>query len=213
VARLSLRRRLARLHPFVWIGAAAAGAALVAWPLGGWDTVELESTRIPQFAPGELVPGQQFSVRVESAELTDAHPDGFSDVPSGWTLLILELEVTNETGATEFSTYLGDAYSGIVTVDDGVVGWGTTSEDSDGREVSGSPFLAIDGTYLPDLQPELPSRVQLVFEVPEDTWAAEQQIVVGVVDRRPYESVLGVGTSYGFPALVGEVTMRVGGSS
>lgn len=207
MARLTLRHRLARLHPFVWIGAVAVIGGLVAIPLGGWDTVELESTKLPRVEPGELVVGNKFSVRVESAELTSVHPDGFSELEPGWIWFSLELEVTNETDMTEFSSDLGDEYFGAVTVDNGVVGWGTTSTDIDGSVVRADPYLVSDGKYLPDLQPDLPTRVILIFEVPDDTWQVGDELEVGIVDRTPYESTLGTGIRYGFPELIAELTI------
>lgn len=209
VARLTLRHRIARLHPFVWIAAAAVIGGLVAWPLGGWDTVELQSTKLPRFEPGELVPGHKFSVRVESAELTSVHPDGFSELEPGWIWFALQLEVTNETDITEFSSDLGDEYSGAVTVDDAVVGWGTTSTDIDGSVVRADPYLVSDGKYLPDLQPALPTQVILIFEVPDDTWRVGDELTIGIIDRTAYESVLGTGIRYGFPVKIAELAITL----
>jgi hypothetical protein len=207
MARVSLGHRLARVHPFVWIAVAAVIGGLVAWPLGGWDTVELQSTKLPRVEPGELVPGHQYSVRVESAKLTSVHPDGFTELEPGWTWFALELEVTNETDITEFSSKLGDEYFGVVTVDDAVLGWGSTATDIDGELERGDPYLVSDGKYLPDLQPDLPTRVVLIFDVPEDTWQVGDDLTVGIVDRTPFESTLGTGIGYGFPALVAELTI------
>lgn len=209
MARMTLRHRLARIHPFVWIGVVAVAGGLVAVPLGGWDTVVLESTKIPEVAPGELVPGHQFSVSVEAAELTSVHPDGFSELEPGWTWFALELEVTNETDITESSSKLGDEYFGVVTVDDAVVGWGSTATDSDGNLERGDPYLVSDGTYLPDLQPALPTRLILIFDVPEDTWQVGDELTIGIVDRTAYESVLSTGTGYGSATLVAELSITV----
>ena len=209
MARLSLRHRLARIHPFVWVGAAAVIAGLVAWPLGGWDTVELQSTKIPVVEPGELVAGHQFSIRVESAELTGVHPDGFSEPTPGWTWLRLELEVTNETDLTEFGSRLGGDYDGAITIDHGVAGYGTTAVNAEGNTLRGEVFLESDGTYLPDLQPALPMRVEVIFDVPDDTWSVGDLLTIGVIDRTPYESTLGTGIRYGFPTLIAEVPVTL----
>ena len=206
-----MRHRLARLHPLVWIGAVAVIGGLVAWPLGGWDTVELQSTKLPRVAPGELVPGNEFSVSVESAELTTVHPDGFSEVEPGWTWFALELEITNETDITAFSSKLGDEYFGVVTVDDGVLGWGSTDAplDAEGNPERGDTYLVSDGTYLPGLQPALPTRVVVIFDVRESTWQVGDELVVGIVDRTPFESTLSTGIRYGSAALVAEVPIAL----
>jgi len=209
MARLTLRHRIARVHPFVWIGAAAVIGGLVAWPLGGWDTVELQSTKLPRVAPGELVPGHEFSVSVESAELTTVHPDGFSELEPGWTWFALEIEVTNETDITEFSSKLGDEYFGVVTVDDGMIGWGSTATDIDGDLESADPYLVSDGKYIPDLQPALPTRVVLIFDVRDGTWQVGDELIIGIVDRTPFESTLGTGIRYGSAALIAEVPLTL----
>jgi hypothetical protein len=209
MARLTLRHRLARVHPFVWIGAAAAVAGLIAWPLGGWETVELESTKIPQAAPGELVDGQQYAVRVDAAELTGVHPDGFSEPDPGWEYLVLTLDVTNMTAQTQLSLYLGDSYSGIVTLDGGVLGWGSTLTDADGYEVRSEVYLVTDDTYNPDLQPRLEAPIRLVFPVPIGTWTAGDTLVVGVVDRTPFQRTLSTGTGYGSATVVAEVDLVI----
>ena len=211
MARLTLRHRLARLHPLVWIGAVAAIGGLIAWPLGGWDTVELQSTKLPQVAPGELVPGHEFSVSVESAKLTTVHPDGFSEIEPGWTWFALELELTNETDITAFSSKLGDEYFGVVTIDDAVLGWGFADAplDAEGNPERGDAYLVSDGKYLPGLQPALPTRVVVIFDVREGTWRIGDELVVGIVDRTPFESTLGTGTRYGDATLVAEVPITL----
>jgi hypothetical protein len=209
MARLTLRHRLARVNPFIWIGAVAVIGGLVAWPLGGWDTVELVSTRIPQVEPGTRVDGNQFSVTVEGVELTDMHPDGYTEPEPGWEFLTMDLSVVNETDATELSLYLADASFGIVTVDDGVLGWGTTMLDVSGYVIDPDIYLRADDTFLPDLQPGLEAPVLLVWQIPVDTFEVGDQITVGVVDRVPYERTLGVGTGYMSPQVVATVDLTV----
>lgn len=209
MARLTLRHRLARVHPFVWVGVAALAGGMIAWPLGGWDTVELESTKIPVFEPGEVVPGQQYSVQVDSAEVTDVHPDGYSEPEPGWEYLIMRIVVTNETDQTQLSGNLGAAYSGVVTVDDGAVGWGTTTLGPNDYEVRADPYLIADGTFLPGLQPRLPAPIELVWEVRVGTFESGDEITVGVVDRTPYDSIVSTGTTYLFPTLIATVDLRL----
>ena len=209
MVRPTAGRRLARVHPFVWLGIAAVVGGLVAWPLGGWDTVTLQSTKIPDVAPGTPVAGHQFSVEVASAEITDVHPDGFSEPDAGWEYLILNLAVTNETDRTQSSLYLGDDYSGVVTLDDGVLGWGSTLEDDDGYPVSSDNYLVADGDLNPDLQPRLRAPVTLVFPVPVGPWTAGDQLSVGVVDRTAYQRTLEVGIGYGSPTVLATVHLTI----
>lgn len=209
MAGLTLRQRIARLHPFVWIGAAAAVAALVAWPLGGWDTVELESTKIPQVDPGTLVEGQQYSIRVESAELTDVHPDGYSEPEPGWQYLILATEFTNMTAETQLSLYLGDDGQGSLVIDDGALGQGSELIGPDDYVVRGDPYLIVDGTFLPELQPRLPAGIDLVFDVPTDLWSVGDRMTIGIVDREPYERLLSTGTGYRNARVTAEVEVVV----
>jgi hypothetical protein len=209
MARLTLRHRLAKLHPFVWIGAVAAVGALVAWPLGGWDTVELVSTRIPQVEPGTRVAGNQFSVTVEAVELTEVHPDGFTEPEPGWEFLIMDVSLVNETDATELSLYTGDASFGSLTVDDGVLGWGTTMQDVSGYVIDPDIYLRADGTFLPDLQPGLEAPLLMVWQVPVGTFIAGNQMTVGVVDRTPYQRTLGVGIGYRSPQVVATVELTI----
>src|SRR4051812_42456684 len=108
MARLTLRHRLAKLHPFVWVGVAAVVAGLVAWPLGGWQTVELQSTKIPDVAAGETVEGEQYSIAVDAVELAGFSPNGFEEPEPGWQYLILTATITNMTAQTQLSGLLGD---------------------------------------------------------------------------------------------------------
>jgi hypothetical protein len=211
MARLTLRHRLARVHPFVWIGAAAVVASLVAWPLGGWDTVELQSTKIPDAAPGETVRGQVYSVRVAYAELTDVNPNGFGEPDPGWTYLVLHVKVTNETASTQFSSDLGDDYGGTLTIDDGALGWGTTALGPNGYTARANPYLESDGTFLPDLQPQLPTDLLLAWDVHVGQWQAGDHLTVGIVDRTPYSCTLALGTCFGQPEVIAHVRVLVRG--
>lgn len=206
---MSLKTRLARVHPFVWIGAAAVAGGLIAWPLGGWDPVVLQSTKIPEVGPGTLVDGQQYAVEIDSAAVTDVHPDGFSEPEPGWEYLVLHLSVTNMTAETQLSLSLGDSFFGIVTIDDAVVGWGSDLTGPDDFEVTGDSYLVTDGTYLPDLQPRLASPLILVWDVPAGTWSAGDRITVGIVDRSPYEQTLSTGIGYRDPTVVATVELTV----
>lgn len=210
MARIDLRHRLARVHPFLWVGAAAIVAGLIAWPLGGWDTVELVSTRIPEYGAGVPAPGKQFTVAVDTAELTDVHPDGFSETEPGWQYLIVNIEITNETDRTEPSSGIGSDYRGVITLDDGVAGFGTTNLDSTGYLGEGRPYLVTDDTFLPDLQPGLAVPLRLVFEIPVGTWNVGDVITAGIIDRHSYASTLSAGTTWGFPELIGTVKVPVG---
>lgn len=213
MAHLTLRHRLARIHPFVWIGAVAVIAGLVAWPLGGWDTVEVQSLKIPDAAAGTVVPGHQFSTQIDSAEITSVHPDGVSEPKAGWEYLVLSATLTNETAETEFSVFLGTDFDGVVTVDDGAEGWGTTALDSSGHPSSGKLLLRADGTSNPDLQPRVPAPVSIVWEVPVGTWSPGDPLTVGIVDRTAHACTLEVGTCYGNPNVTANVHLTVTGDA
>ena len=206
---MSLRSRLARIHPFVWIAVAAVIGGLIAWPLGGWDTVELQSTKVPQVAPGTLVKGHHYSVEVDSAEVTGVHPDGFSEAEPGWEWLVMQVEITNEADITELSYGIASDDKGVIIVDDGTLGWGTTNLGPDGYVVDSDNYLVADDTFNPDLQPGLPTRLRMVFPVRAGTWNAGDTMTVGIVDRTSYALSLSVGTGWWHPNVIANVELTV----
>jgi hypothetical protein len=208
MAKLTWRHRLARVHPFVWIGVAAVVGGLVAWPLGGWDEVEVQSLKVPYAEQGELVDGRQFATSVDSAELTDVHPGGYETEP-GWEYLVLHVTLVNMTDATESSVWLGTDFDGVVTVDQLVVGAGTESLNSNGNVVSADIYLQADDRLNPDLQPRLPAPVTMVWEVPKGTWKVGDEITVGVVDRIPQTSAVLDGIVWRNPYVTAKVKLRV----
>jgi len=209
MARLTLRHRLARVHPFVWIGAVAAAGALIAWPLGGWDTVELQSTKIPDAAPGTMVEALPFSIQVDSAEITTVHPDGFSEPEPGWEWLIVGLTVINTTNETQLSSTLYNNPFGSFTIDDGTLGVGSTLVGVNGYDVDPQQYLVADGDFLPDLQPGLTTALSLVWPVPDDYYDAGDTITVGVIDRDEVPSSLSTGVIYTNPVVIANVDIRV----
>ena len=209
MAKLTWRHRLARVNPFVWIGAVAVIGGLVAWPLGGWDTVELQSTKIPDADPGTMIEALPFSIQVDSAEVTEVHPDGFTETEPGWEWLVVGLTVINTTNETQLSSTLYNNPFGSFTIDDGLLGVGSTLVGTNGYDVDPGQYLVLDGDFLPDLQPLLPTALSLVWPVPVDYFDAGDTITVGIIDRDEVDSSLSTGVIYTNPVVIANVDIRV----
>ncbi|MBN9607224.1 MAG: hypothetical protein J0G30_11500 [Actinomycetales bacterium] len=90
------RRR--RPHP-VLLGAIALVAvlgtvALVAWPLGGWETATPASARVPNVEPAEGLRGGLLDVAVDRVAVTTASPDVFSELEPGRVWLVVDARLT-----------------------------------------------------------------------------------------------------------------------
>jgi hypothetical protein len=206
---VSVKTRLARVHPFVWLAGIAVIGGLIAWPLGGWDTVELQSTKIPVVAAGTVVEGHQYSVEVDSAQVTDVHPDGYSEAEPGWEWLVLAATISNNTDATRSSFQIASDSYGVITIDDGALGWGTTALAPNGYVIDSDNYLVADGTFSPDLQPGLASPLTLVFPVPIGTWSPGDTMTVGIVDRTSYQQSLSTGIGWWHPNVIANVDLTV----
>ena len=170
---MTFRDRLRRIPLLAWIAGPVALAALVAWPLGGWDTVALVSREVPRFASNQVLEGHRFDLRVDDAWVAHEHPAVFAPEP-GQELLIVRVEVTNRTGEPEGVT----ALRGYVV---------PPVPDSDG---AGSPFYALvaDGTSLPELNPGLPRTIDIIWTIPAGAVAVGDDLRIGMYDSLPRSS-------------------------
>ena len=173
----------------VWIVLAVLGAlvvaGLVAWPLGGWDTVTPSSARIPALHTGQLHRGAQLATRIEGAEVGPAYPDGRTPLHGGRVLTVTALvEDLDDAPATAT-----DLAATIV-----VPGLTAALGDPDIR-------VASDGTSMGDLGPSVPTRLTLSWRVRTGAYRAGSELELRVIDRRPVESVLSVGTRWVDPRV------------
>jgi hypothetical protein len=172
---VTLRTRLSRIPLLAWIAGPVALAALIAWPLGGWDTVDLVSREIPEYASNETLHGHRFDIRVDDVWLTDEHPAGYSTPPEpGNVFFIVRAEVTNVTDVAEHSSSLGNY---IVPSVSGADEFG-----------SGMYVLVADHTTLPELNPGLPRLIDIVWEIPARDVAPGADQRIEVYDALPRDN-------------------------
>jgi hypothetical protein len=191
---VSVRSRLAAVHPLTWVVTALAVAALIAWPLGGWDTVEPSSADVPRLAVGSTHDGKEFATRIVSATVGTASPRSFDRLKTGQAFLIVTADLENVTDSTQSSAQLAD----LLRID-GVVG-------------APSALLASDRTFDPDLVPGLRMRLLLVWTVKAADFRAGRPLPISIVDRTPYQAILLAGTAWRDPrvAVVTTPSLRTG---
>jgi hypothetical protein len=193
-AAVSRRRRPGRAT--VVTGAvvlAVAAGALVAIPLGGWDTVELESAVIPQLDVGETYLGTHYTVRVEEAWVGEMLPDDYDTPEDGRTFVVVRAMLRNEwrEADTQSRTVMTfDALDGLESF-----------------ERSALVRVAADGTYLTAMPPGVDMEVLLRWEVPTGSVSAGEPITLGVIDGRPDRAILFSGTAWRDERVVVQTTV------
>jgi hypothetical protein len=173
---VTFAQRLRRIPLLVWIVAPVALAALVAWPLGGWDTVTLVSRTLPQYDSNETLHGHRFDIRVDDAWLTDVHPVwGPKD---GEQYLVVVAEITNTTrdaaGASDLRGYLQPQIEGFDADAFGVLDYA----------------LAVDRTSLPELNPGLTRDLELIYTIPPGSVHEGQDLRIDLYDAIPRKAFL-----------------------
>ncbi|MEO5919843.1 MAG: hypothetical protein ABIQ01_01740 [Pseudolysinimonas sp.] len=184
---MTLAQRLSRIPLLVWIVAPLALAALVAWPLGGWDTVTLVSRTLPQFKSNQVLHTRRFDIRVDDAWLTtNDHPAGYGPPEPGEIYLVVRVEITNVTDDVATASDLGGY---LIPLVDGL--------DAD-RSSGVSYVLATDHTSLPELNPGLPRDMELVWTVQSTSIAAGDDLRIDLYDGVPAKSTLFYGLRWDF---------------
>lgn len=177
---------------------ALAAGALVAIPLGGWDTVELESAVVPTMEAGETYLGTHYSVRLEEAWVGDAVPDEYDTPDDGMTFVIARAVVRNEWREADTRV------RGLLTFD--------ALDELEPYDRSALVRAAADGTYLTTMPPGVDMEVLLRWEVPTASVAVGEPLTFGVIDGRPDRAILYSGTAWRDERVVVQTTLVPGPS-
>ncbi|CAN5450614.1 hypothetical protein BH09ACT4_BH09ACT4_10880 [soil metagenome] len=183
---MTLPDRLRRIPVLLWIVVPIALAALVAWPLGGWDTATLVSRVLPEYASNQVMHTHRFDVRVDDAWVTDQHPAGYGDADDGEVYLVVRADFTNLTTEPATSSELDDYVVPLLTAQPIDI---FTDE---------TYVLVDDMTSLPELNPGLTRRLLLVWTVPDDAVHAGDDLRIDMFDGVPSKSLLFYGLRYDF---------------
>lgn len=188
--------RLRRIPLLVRILVPVALAALIAWPLGGWDTVTLVSRTLPEYQSNQVFHSHRFDIRVDDAWITTTqHPLGYEAEP-GEVFLVIRADVTNTTRDVATSSDLGGYLRPQI-------------EGQDIDEYTGVTYLlTLDRTTLPELNPGLIRDMQLVFTIPEGSLEPGDDLRVDLYDAIPQKSILFYGYRWD-PVLAGYAIRNV----
>lgn len=190
---MSLLQRVRRIPVLLWIIVPVALAALVAWPLGGWDTVTLTSRTLPAYLSNQTFHTHRFDLRVDDAWLTaDGHPAGYS-APQPPDLahppeiyLVVRVDATNVTDDAASSADL-DGY--LAPVIDG------EELDSYSRP---SYVLVSDRTTLPELNPGVKRELFLVWTIAQGSVEEGDDLRIDLYDATPHVASVFYGLRWDF---------------
>jgi hypothetical protein len=184
----TLASRVRTWLPVIAAAGVVALAGVVAIPLGGWDTVVLESSVVPEQPVGEVYVGSRVSVSIDDLYLTDTHPDGFSEVEPGETFLVLVATMASETDEPEYPIGSPSFYPFTIP---GVM------ELEESLDLSSySTFLERDGSFGPVAIPGLADTMLFVFTVPSSLFEDGEVVRIGVIDATPEEADIIEGTRW-----------------
>ena len=185
---MTLGERLRRIPLLVWIVAPVALAALIAWPLGGWDTATLASRVLPEYASNQVLHTHQFDIRIDDAWLTrDHHPAGYSAPDDdSETYLVMRLDVTNVTSHAEPTSAL-----------DGYV-WPAIDGIEYGDYVQTDYVLVSDRTTLPEFNPGVRRDLYVVWTVSTRSVKPGDDLRIDLYDATPHVAKVYYGTRWDF---------------
>lgn len=194
---MSLRSQARAWMPVLVAGGVLAVGGVVAIPLGGWDTVQLQSARLPEQPIGQPYVGARLSTAIDDIYLTDTHPDGYSEAEPGFTWLVVIATMENRLTAPEIP--LGSQSFWAFTIP-GVIELRKSLSSADY-----STFLVRDGSYGPALQPGVPDTVGVVFAVPSELFADGDEVRIGLTDAEKQDADIYQGIRWWNPRVVTEV--------
>jgi hypothetical protein len=176
-------RLLRRIPMLAWIFGVIAAAGLIAWPLGGWDTVRVVSKEIPTFAEGEVFHGHRFDVTVNDVHLTKQDPAGYSDADDGEIFLIARVEVMNVWHEPSDVSAL--------------VRYNLLLENGKfDHPFPPTVVLVADGTTGPELNQGLSRTVDLVWTISDTAVEPGDTVTFQLYDSVPRAALVFYGTSW-----------------
>ena len=199
--RPTLAARVRAWWPVIVVGGVLAIGSVVAIPLGGWDTVALQSRVVPPHGVGETYIGNRLSTSIDEIYLTDENPDGYTEPEPGETYLVVVATMENMRPEPEIPLGTRDFYAFTVPR---VLALGANI-DVNAYEV----YLERDLTYLPQLNPGVPDTVLFYFVVPDDLYDDGDELIIGITDADPEVADIYLGTRWVNSRVVADVTLTI----
>jgi len=198
---VNIREGVRAWLPVIVAGGALVAGGLVAIPLGGWDTVQLQSAIVPEQQVGEPYAGHRLSTAIDDVYLTDEHPNGYDEPEPGETFLVVVATMENLRDEPQAS--LGSANFYAFTIP-GVVELGT-------QLPSGSYHVRLvrDGTSGSTLNPGVPDTVMFTFRVSSRLFAGGDEVRIGLTDAIPESADLYDGIRWRRPHVAVEVPITI----
>lgn len=174
--------------PVIVVAGILAVAGIVAIPLGGWDTVQLQSAVVPEHPVGEPFIGNRLAVTIEDLYLTDDFPDDYTETEPGQSFLVVVATMEALTDEPETPITVGPpnpfTIPDLIGIDERLEFGALTV------------FLERDGDYEPDLSPGVPDTLLFVFAVPQQRYADGDVLRIGLTDATPQEADIIEGTRW-----------------
>jgi hypothetical protein len=171
---MTLREQIRGWMPVIVTGGVLAVAGVVAIPLGGWDTVELQSEIVPEWEPGEPYAGTRLITSIDDIYLTDFSPDGYSEAELGETFLVVVATMEGAMSEPQLPL-IGDSFPPFVIPE-------VIEIDADLQFDAFTIVLERDGTFGPELNPGVPDTLLFAFTVRESMFEGGDEVRVGIVD-------------------------------
>ncbi|MGV3713010.1 hypothetical protein [Pseudolysinimonas sp.] len=194
---MSVRAAVKAWMPVIVAGGVLAVGGLVAIPLGGWNTVQLQSTVIPEQPIGQPYVGERLATAIDDVYLTDEHPNGYEELEPGeeWLIVVATLENQTDTpqdpmGSTSFWSF---TVPGVVEL---------------GEPLSIADYwvrLVRDDTNGAVLSPGVPDTVMFVFRVDDGLFSDGDEVRIGLTDAEAQPADIIEGTRWWQPHIAVEV--------
>lgn len=199
---MTLRETVKGWMPVIVAGGVLAIGGLVAIPLGGWDTVQLQSAVLPEQPIGQPYVGERLSTAIDDVYLTREHPNGYEELEPGEIFLVVVATMENMRDEPQDPLGAGRFYSFTVP---GVI-------ELDGQIDLADYWdrLARDGSTGFSLARGIPETVVFVFRISDDLFAEGEEVRIGITDARAERADIIEGVRWANQHVAVEVPVVIG---